>query len=172
MAVPLLQHKSDYLHSGSVDNPKLCHADLSDQIEVWNSKFGQGYQQTIPLRDDLSLIIFDDRLHSPLLINQPGQIEAALKFEFQLVGNKPQQSSFTPNIGPTPVDIRHGQQRKFRLEVSFGPSVFLAHYQRTTDRLSPQTLKSFNKFIELAHYGFFGNHATSPQKALDQILHR
>lgn len=172
MAVHLLQRKSDYLHSGNIDNPKLCHADRSDQISVWNPKFGQGYQQTIPLRDDLSLIIFDDRLHSPLLINQPEQTEASLKFEFQLVGNKSQTSSFTPQIAPASLDMRHGQQRKFRIEVSVGPSALMTYYQRTAEHLSPQALKSCNYFIEISHYGFFGSYAPSPQKALDQILHR
>ena len=172
MAMHLLQRKSDYLHSGSINNPKLCHADLSDQIEVWNPKFGQGYQQMIPLQDDLSLIILDDKLHSPLLINQPVQIESSLKFEFQLVGNKPQQSNFTPQIAPASLDMRHGQQRKFKLEVSFGPSALMAYYRRTAERLSPQALESCNQFIEISHYGFFGCHATSSQKALDQILHR
>ncbi|MGD1852434.1 MAG: helix-turn-helix transcriptional regulator [Cyanophyceae cyanobacterium] len=171
MAVQLLQRQCDYLHSGSVDYPRLCHADVSDQIQVWNSALGQGYQQTIPLRDDLSLVIYDDRSHNPLVINLPGKTKAALNFEFQLAGAT-QHSSFSPQLGPISLDIRHAQQHRFRIEVSFGPAAFMTYYQRIADRLSPQALQSFNRFIELTHYGLFGSRATSSSQALNQILNR
>ncbi|MGD1939039.1 MAG: helix-turn-helix domain-containing protein [Cyanophyceae cyanobacterium] len=170
MAVPLLQNKSDYLHSGSADDPRLSHADLSDQIQVWNSAFGQGYKQTIPLRDDLSLVIGDDKINNPLVISSPGRKDAALNFEFQLSGAASQQSSFSPQLGPMALDMRHAQQRTFRIEVLVGPSAFMTYYQRITDRLSPQALTSLNQFIELAHYGLFGGRPDSPRQALEQML--
>ncbi|MEO1126381.1 MAG: hypothetical protein AAFX95_20275 [Cyanobacteria bacterium J06639_16] len=59
MAIQFFNQKSDYLHCGSPDDPQLFHADSSDQIQVWSPQVGQGYMQTIFLREGLSLVILD-----------------------------------------------------------------------------------------------------------------
>ncbi|MGD1908227.1 MAG: helix-turn-helix transcriptional regulator [Leptolyngbyaceae cyanobacterium] len=68
------------------------------------------------------------------------------------------------------MDIWPAQQRQFKVEISFGPSRVMTYYQDIAERLSPQALTSFNKFIELCHYGLFGKDAASPRMALSQVL--
>ncbi|MEM7796716.1 MAG: helix-turn-helix transcriptional regulator, partial [Cyanobacteria bacterium P01_C01_bin.118] len=73
---------------------------------------------------------------------------------------------------PVSLDIWPAQQHQLKIEIVFGPAALMSYYQRIVERLSPQALSSFNKFIELSYFGLFGNHADSPQKALSQILSR
>ncbi|MEM7061886.1 MAG: AraC family transcriptional regulator [Cyanobacteria bacterium P01_B01_bin.77] len=170
MAIRFSNQISDYLVSGSYQDSRLFHVDTSDQIQVWAPQVGQGYIQEIPLREDLSLVILDYTMHKTVLMNLPRRQKASLNFEFQLAGAIPKQSSFKPHIGPASLDVWPAQQHQFRVEIVFGLSSLITYYQRIAERLSPQALTSFNKFIELSYFSLFCNRADSPQAALNQIL--
>ncbi|MEL6401219.1 MAG: AraC family transcriptional regulator [Cyanobacteria bacterium J06626_4] len=171
MASRFLNQVSDHLHSGSPSDSRLFHADPSDQIQVWSPQVGQGYVQTIPLREDLSLVIVDDTMHNAVLMNTCKQ-EAALEFEFQLAGATPGQSSLAPHFGMRGPNTRPAQQRRFKVEIFFGPSAFMTYYQLIAERLPPQALNLFHKSVECMHRSQFGHQAASPQAALTQILSR
>lgn len=171
MAVRLLNRVSDFLHPGSFHDSRLFHADSSDQIQVWSSQVGQGYVQTIPLREDLSLVIVDDTMHNTVLMNTHKQ-EASLEFEFQLAGSTPGKSSLVPHLGMSGLNIRPAQQRRFKVEIFFGPSAFMTYYQLIAERLPPQALSLFHKSVEWTYRHQSGDQATSPQAVLTQILSR
>ena len=171
MASRFLNQVSDHLHPGSPSDSRLFHADPSDQIQVWSPQVGQGYVQTIPLREDLSLVIADDTMHNAVLMNTCKQ-EAALEFEFQLAGATPGQSSLAPHLGMKGPNTRPAQQRRFNVEIFFGPSAFMTYYQLIAERLPPQALSLFHKSVECMHRSQVDHQAVSPQAALTQILSR
>ncbi|MEO1348177.1 MAG: helix-turn-helix transcriptional regulator [Cyanobacteria bacterium J06635_15] len=168
MTIRFLEQESDYLHPGSPSDSRLFHADSSDQIRVWSPQMGQGYIQTISLREDLSLVIFDYTTNTTL-INTLDK-ETSLEFEFQLAGSAPGQSSLAPHFGLGGLNIRPAQQRQFKVEIFFGPSAFVTYYQLIAERLSPQALNLFHKSVQALHHNQFGHPAASPQAALSQIL--
>ena len=171
MASRFLNQVSDHLHPGSPSDSRLFHADPSDQIQVWSPQVGQGYVQTIPLREDLSLVIADDTMHNAVLMNTCKQ-EAALEFEFQLAGATPGQSSLAPHLGMKGPNTRPAQQRRFNVEIFFAPSAFMTYYQLIAERLPPQALSLFHKSVECMHRSQVDHQAVSPQAALTQILSR
>ena len=171
MAIRFLNPRSDYLHPGNPNDSRLFHGDSSDHIQVWSPQVGQGYLQTIPLREDLSLIILDYTMYNTVLTHIPKQ-ETSLEFEFQLAGSASGQSSLAPHFGPGDLSIGPAQQRQFKVEVFFGPSAFMAYYQLIAERLPPQALNLFHKSVQRLHHTQFGYQATSPQAALTQILAR
>ncbi|MEM9450713.1 MAG: hypothetical protein AAGA75_19585 [Cyanobacteria bacterium P01_E01_bin.6] len=67
VAVRVLDRDSDYLRPGHSSDSRLFHADSADHIQVYSPDIGQGYIQTIPLRDDLSLVILDHTFHDTLV---------------------------------------------------------------------------------------------------------
>ena len=165
----VLHHRENWLLPGSPDDSRLFHADPSDQIQVWSPQVGQGYVQTIPLQEDLSLVIVDDTMHNILLMNTYKQ-QASLEFEFQLAEPAPGQSSLTPHFEMRGLNIRPAQQRRFKVEIFFGPSAFMAYYQLIAERVPPQALNLCHKFVQRLHCSQFGCQAASPQAALSQIL--
>ncbi|MFG6101424.1 AraC family transcriptional regulator [Leptothoe sp. EHU-05/26/07-4] len=170
MTSRFLNPRSNYLHPGSPDDSRLFHGDSSDQIQVWSPQVGQGYLQTIPLREDLSLVILDYTMRNTVLTHIPKQ-RASLEFEFQISGSAPGQSGLTPHYGLGDLNIEPAQQRQLKVEIFFfGPSAFMAYYQLIAELLPFQALDIFHKSVQCMHHAQFGYQAISPQAALIQIL--
>ena len=169
MAIRFLNQASDYLHPGSPCDSRLFHADASDQIQVWSPQLGRGYVQTIPLQDELSIVIHNYTTHNTLIVEAP-ELHNHLQFAFHLTGWAAGQSFFCPDFGLRWLDIWPAQTPTCRVTVAFGPSAFATYFQSVIERLSPDVSATVWKGVQFLHHHQIGCSAPSPQAALDQIL--
>ncbi|MEO1294421.1 MAG: AraC family transcriptional regulator [Cyanobacteria bacterium J06636_16] len=169
MAIRFLNRKSDYLHPGSPNDARLFHSDVSDQIQIWSSQVGQGYSQTIPLRDDLSLIILDYEMQDTLIIDSL-ELDVCLEFSCHLAGKTMGQSAITLQHGLRKFGIFPAQQRVVKVEVFFQPPSFGVYCHAVLDCLPTQEKDIIYKWVDTLYQHQFGHPAASPQAALDYFL--
>ena len=169
MAVRVLQQTCDYLQSGSLNDSRLFHADSSDQVQVWSPQVGQGYIQTIPLREGLSLVILDYTLHNTLVRCTPG-LNQSLEFSFHLAGTASGRSFSAPHLGNRKLNVCQSQTRWFKVEVLFSPPNFVPYSQALVEHFLPQDQTILYKWVDWIHRCRYGYAAPSPQAAFAQIL--
>ncbi|MEO1348181.1 MAG: AraC family transcriptional regulator [Cyanobacteria bacterium J06635_15] len=170
MAIQFFNQKSDYLHCGSPDDPRLFHADSSDQIQVWSPQVGQGYMQTIFLREGLSLVILDYSIHNAFS-RKATRRSPFLEFEFQLEGPAAGQSAFVPQvIQPDSFGLRSVQPRQFNVEVIFSAPLLKPYAYAVVEHLPPQDRSTLYDWANWVYRSQHGYAARSPQAAFDYIL--
>ncbi len=171
MALQFFNQVSDYLHPGSPSDSRLFHADPSDQIQVWSPQVGQGYTQTIPLQEGLSLVIMDYAIHSTCLSRVPGPQGRWLELEFQMVGPGAGQSRFLPYLGSqNGLNVRPAQPPQFRVEVICRPPLFESYSQTLIEHMAPQDQAILYDWAHWVHRSQRGYRAASSQRAFGQIL--
>lgn len=169
MAIRFLNRKSDYLQPGNPDDSRLFHADDSDQIKLWPAKIGQGYTQTIPLREDLSLIILDYEMQDTLIIESL-ELDICLEFSCHLAGETMGRSVITLQHGLRKFSILPAQQRVIKVEIFFKPPSFGTYCRAILECLPIQDQNIIYKWIENLYQYEFGCPAVSPQAALTHFL--
>ncbi|MBE7385516.1 MAG: helix-turn-helix transcriptional regulator [Leptolyngbya sp. SIO1E4] len=169
MAIRFLNQASDYLHSGSPDDARLFHADSSDQIQIWSPQMGQGYTQTIPLQEGLSLVILDYTSYDTFLHSVQG-LNQRLEYTFHMAGPTSGQSFASPHLGDSVFNVRQPQKRLFRVEIFFSPPSFMPHLQALIEHQLPQDQTTLYRWANWVHRYQYGYAAPSPQTALTQIL--
>lgn len=169
MAIQFLNQKSDYLRPGSPNDARLFHSDVSDQIKIWSSQVGRGYSQTIPLRDDLSLIILDYEMQDTLIIDSL-ELDVCLEFSCHLVGKTIGQSAITLQHGFRRFGILPAHQRVIKVEVFFKPPSFRTYCRAVLECLPIQEQDIIYKWIENLYQHQFGQSPVSPQAASDYFL--
>ena len=169
MAIRFLNQASDYLQPGSPHDSRLFHADPSDQVQVWSSQMGQGYTQTIPLREGLSLVILDYTLHDIFLHSVKG-LNQRLEYTFHVAGPTSGQSFASPHFGDRVLNVRQPQKRLFRVEIFFSPPSFMPHLQALIEHQLPQDQTILYRWANWVHRYQYGYAAPSPQTAFTQIL--
>ena len=169
MATRFLQHKSDYLHPGSPDDTRLFHSDASDQIKIWSPKIGQGYSQTIPLRDDLSLVILDYEMQDTLIIDSLG-LGACLEFSNHLAGKTSGQSVISLYLGLRRFSILLAQQRVVKVEVFFKTPSFETYCHAVLECLPTPDQNIICQWIDNLYRVQLGYSAVSSQAAFDYFL--
>lgn len=169
MAIRLLKQDSDFLHPGSPNDARLFHSDSSDQVQVWSPPIGQGYVQTIPLRDGLILTILDYTIHSTFLSNAPRRNQF-LEFEYQIAKTTFSQSTVFPHIGRKTLGVWKAQQRRFNVEVGFSPPNFAPYSHKVVEHLLPQDQTLLYNLSDWIHRHHHGCSAPSPQAAFNQLL--
>lgn len=132
---PHLIRTLDWLEPGDPSHPGLLHSDRNDLVQICPPHLGQGYVQSIPLRDDLTLVIIDYTLNQPLLIDAPRE-HGLLEFEFQLSGQDAGQSFIVPYFGLRELGVRPANKRIFKVEVFFKPPTLNTYFQDFTQGLS------------------------------------
>ncbi|MGD1904397.1 MAG: helix-turn-helix transcriptional regulator [Leptolyngbyaceae cyanobacterium] len=163
-----LNHSQDWLLSGSHQDPRLFHADSSDQVRVVPPHLGQGYRQTIQLRDDLSLTIHDYQLSDELVMEHPGESDR-LEFEFHLPGSAGAgKSEFVPRFGFKQLTI-HQAKRIFKFEIVFQQPSLMAYFQAVSDRLPPRTQAIAERFKQ-AWWQLLGRPSMPPGETFNQML--
>ena len=144
----VVDHYEDWLLKGSPDEVRLFHAARSDQILLYPSHVGQGYRQNISLRDDLTLVIMDYRLHRDVVF-APHRPTVEAKFEFPLAGGTGQPSRFMAITEAKSLGTLVAHQRIFEIEVIFkGYDAILAYTQACVERLPHQTQQIFEDTIQ------------------------
>lgn len=137
-AYPVLNRYRDWLLLGSSDDPRLLHADPSDEIWLYPSPIGQGYRQNIQLRDNLTLVIVDYSINRPVIYNFPTE-ETGVKFEFPIPQINDQPSRFLPLMASSALGAPPIGKQIFEIEVVFkGHDAFLTLGQSCMERLSHQ----------------------------------
>ena len=169
MAIKVLKHRSDYLHAGSPNNPRLYHVDSSDQIQILSPQVGQGYSQTIPLREGLSLAIIDHSVHETVLSDMPAPRQS-LELSFGIVAPATGFSFIWPNVGQKRLGIWKARQRRFQVEVIFTPPEFVPYGLKTVEHYLPQDQAVVYKWANQIYRHQRYPPAPSPQAALRQIL--
>ncbi|MEM7796120.1 MAG: AraC family transcriptional regulator [Cyanobacteria bacterium P01_C01_bin.118] len=170
MAIRFFNQKSDYLHCGSSDDPRLFHADSSDQIQIWSPQVGQGYTQTIPLREGLSLVVMDYSVHSTFLYKN-SRCSPFLEFEFQIEGPASGQSAFVPHlVQHDSFGIRSVQPRQLKVEILFSAPMFKTCAHTVVEYFPPQDRAMLHDWASWVYRSQHGYDAKSPQAAFDQIL--
>ncbi|MEM1256791.1 MAG: AraC family transcriptional regulator [Cyanobacteria bacterium P01_H01_bin.21] len=170
MAIQLLKQESDYLHPGSPNDARLFHSDSSDQVQVWSPQIGQGYIQTIPLREGLSLNIIDYVIHNTPILRYIPERNQFLEFEFRIAGPASGQSAVYPQIGWKMLGVWTTQQRQFKVEVGFSPPNFAPYSHKVIEHLFPQDQTLLYNLADWIHCHQHGCSAPSPQAAFNQIL--
>lgn len=169
MAIRFLNRKSDYLYPGSPEDPRLFHSDASDQIKIWSPEIGQGYSQTIPLRDDLSLMILDYEIQDTLIIDSPG-LDICLEFSCHLAGKTARRSVVTFHLGLRRFSFLPAQQRVIRVEVFFKPPSFATYCRAVLECMPPQDRNIIYNWVDNLYQYQFGHSAVIPQAALTHFL--
>ena len=169
MATQFIKRKSDYLFPGSPDDSRLFHSDVSDQIKIWSPKIGQGYSQTIPLRDDLSLVILDYEMQDTLIINSLG-LGTCLEFSSHLAGKTVGQSVISLYLGLKGFSILPAQQRVVKVELFFKPPSFETYCQAVLECLPTPDQDIICQWIDNLYRAQFGHSAVTSQVALDYFL--
>jgi AraC-like DNA-binding protein len=145
----VLNHWHDWLKPGSLDDPRLFHADAGDRIQIVPPHLGQGYIQEIPLRDDLSLNVHDYQLYDHLLIDPPSE-NSYLELEFYLEGDAHAKHNYAiPYLGCNNGLTIKRARKVLKLEIVFQCSSLMTYYQAFREGLSPRTQIIFERF---AHY--------------------
>ena len=142
----VLNHREDWLLSGSYDDARLFHADPSDQILLYPESVGQGYRQKIQLQDDLTLVIMDYVLHSDVLFDIPGE-SACTKFEFP-IDPGPRYSEFIPIVGFRMLSTGQLKKRVFEIEVVFEGASILTYAQACLERFPAHTQQIVEEIIK------------------------
>ena len=169
MAIQTLHRKSDYLHPGSPNDPRLFHADSADQVQVWSPQVGQGYTQTIPLREGLSLVILDYTTHHTRLRYMSG-LNQCLEYTFHIAGPTSGQSFSSPHLGEGEFGVWQSQQRQLKVEILFSAPNFMSHLQTLTEHLLPQDQAVLYDWANWVHRHRYGYAAPSPQATFAHIL--
>lgn len=170
MAIRFFKQASDYLYSGSHQDSRLVHVDSSDQIKVWSPHVGQGYIQTIPLQEELSLVILDYAIHSTFFCNSSGR-NRCLEIEFQLAGPAAGQSTFLPCFAPqNGLGSQLAQPRQFKVEIVFSPPMFESYSQALVEHMASQDQKILYDWADWVHFSQRGYGAKSARSAFAQIL--
>ncbi|MEM9818135.1 MAG: helix-turn-helix transcriptional regulator [Cyanobacteria bacterium P01_D01_bin.6] len=142
-----INHWSEWLIPGSPEDSRLFHGESSDRVWICPPHLGQGYIQEIPLREDLSLNIYDYQLHQNLLIDEPGQANR-LEFEFYLEGDQlANHSSIVPCLGFKDLTVKQ-TRRVFKLEIVFQCPSLMTYCRAFRERLSPRNQIIFERFID------------------------
>lgn len=169
MAASSLKHQSEYLKLGYQDDPRLFHADASDQVQTWLTPYAEGYSQTIPLRDDLSLIILDQTVHETLIF-KASESSRYFEFSFHLAGKTAGKRMFSPEYIREGITILPVQKRSFKVEVICKPPAF-AHYGQAVFEHAPEPFQSLAyDWANFVHRYQLGCDAASYQTAFQQIL--
>ena len=169
MAIKTLHRKSDYLHSGSLNDLRLFHVDSFDQVQVWSPQVGQGYTQTIPLQEGLSLVILDYTTHHTRL-RYTSKLNQFLEYTFHIAGPTSGQSFSLPHLGGRESSVWQSQQRQFKVEVFLSAPNFMSHLQALTEHIVPQDLAILYDWANWVHCYWYGYAAPSPQATFTQIL--
>ena len=139
MTTPLiLNHRENWLLQGSPNDPRLLHSDPSDRVLVYPSHVGEGYRQTIRLREDLALVILDYKLKRDVVVKVPRE-KACAKFEFPVANANAGYSHFVPNMGLGGVTAGCTGKRVFEIEVVFKRAAIKDYVQACLERLPSQT---------------------------------
>lgn len=167
----LLQLKrwEDWLQPGSPDDSRLLHSDPSDYISVCRPQFGQGYIQSIPLRDDLWINILDYTLTDDLVMDA-AVAGNHLEFEFPLTGALAGYSFFIPNFGFKGLTIWRAQQRVFKVEVFFRWSTLISYFQAFIARLSPHAGSVAERMIQAMYRHQSGGSLSTPDRMLSRVM--
>ena len=171
MAIRFFNQKSDYLHCGSSDDPRLFHADSSDQIQIWSPQVGQGYTQTIPLREGLCLVVMDCSIHSTFVYKNP-RYSPFLEFEFQIEGPAAGQSMFMPHLvqSQNSFGIRSVHPRQLKVEVLLSAPLLKTYAHIVVEHLPPQDRAMVHSWANWVYRSQRGHEPKSTQAAFDQIL--
>ena len=171
MVLQFFNQASDYLQAGGSDDPRLLHAESSDCIQVVSPQVGQGYIQTIPLQEGLSLVILDYAIHSTCLSSVPGYQQRCLELKFQVTGPAAGRSSFLPHLGSLDrFGLRPAQPRQVKVEIIVSPPLFEPYSQKLIEHLAPQDQTILYDWAHWVHRSQRGYRATSSQSAFNQIL--
>ena len=170
MAIPFFNQKSDYLHPGDPGDPRLFHADPSDQILVWSPQVGDGYQQIIPLQAGLTLAILDCSIHRTFSYRPPRQ-SPFLEFEFQLEGPAAGQSTFVPHVFQRDgASVRTVHRRELKIEVLLAGPLLKSYAHTVVEHLPPQDQATLYSWASQVYRDQRGDTAKSPQAAFDYVL--
>ena len=171
MAIRFLNQVSDYLQPGSPDDSRLFHADSSDQVQVWLPQVGEGYMQTIPLQEGLSLAILDYKVHSTFLSHYPRRSQF-LEFEFCITGPASGRSTFY-----RPIDLnslfavcKPQQQRQLKVEICCRPPFFMPYLHQVFEHLASQEQQLLYTWADQVYRSQLGYGATSPQAVFQQMM--
>ncbi|MEM0981754.1 MAG: helix-turn-helix transcriptional regulator [Cyanobacteria bacterium P01_H01_bin.58] len=134
----VLNHRENWLLKGNPNDPRLLHADPSDEILIYPAYAGQGYRQNIRLSEDLTLVIMDYRLHQDMVFDIY-QETACNKFAFPLNNSRIQQSQFISVLGFRELIAPKVRRQVFKVEVVFKHASMLTYGYACFDRLPPQT---------------------------------
>ncbi|WP_088241453.1 helix-turn-helix transcriptional regulator [Calothrix rhizosoleniae] len=150
----------DYFIPGEISDTRLLHSDISDQIRVCPSQFGQGYIQKIHLREDLVLQIIDYTPNHNLLTDS---IDGGncVEFEFQLAGRDAGYSFFFPHSRVRYFNVIAAQQRIFKVEVFFKAPSFCRYCNQFIECLSPPLQQLLQEIIQSIHHYQVGRYVTS-----------
>ncbi|NEQ42338.1 MAG: hypothetical protein F6K00_01770 [Leptolyngbya sp. SIOISBB] len=170
MAIPFFNQESDYLHPGDPSDPRLFHADPSDQILVWSPQVGDGYQQIISLQAGLKLAILDCSIHRTFSYRPPQQ-SPFLEFEFQVEGRAAGQSTFVPHVCQRDgVGVRAVQRRELKVEVLLAAPLLKSYAYTVVEHLPPQDQATLYGWASWVYRYQQGYTAKSPQAAFDYVL--
>ncbi|MEM6521271.1 MAG: AraC family transcriptional regulator [Cyanobacteria bacterium P01_C01_bin.70] len=170
MTIQFFKQKLDCLHPGSLDDSRLFHADPSDQVQVWLPQVGQGYEQTIPLREGLSLKILDYTRHSTFLSHYPRR-NKFLEFEFHIAGPASGHSTFYPPLAQnSPVGVWQTQLRRLNVEVILCPPFFSPYLHKVFEHLASQDQNLLYRWANWGYRSQLGYAAASPQAAFQQMI--
>lgn len=171
MALQFFNQASDYIQSGGSDDPRLLHAESSDHIQIVSPQVGQGYIQTIPLQEGLSLVILDYAIHSTCLSSVPGFQQRCLEITFQVTGPAAGRSSFLPHLGlPDRFGLRPAQPRQVKVEIIVSPPLFESYSQKLVEHMAPQDQDILYDWAYWVYRAQQGYRAPSSQAAFEQLL--
>ncbi|MEM9770504.1 MAG: helix-turn-helix transcriptional regulator [Cyanobacteria bacterium P01_D01_bin.73] len=143
----VVDHHTNWLLPGSPDDPRLFHADPSDQILLYPDPIGQGYRQSIQLRDDLTLVIMDYEIHREVLFNSWLDQEFTTKFEFPISQSNERTSDVLPVFSSHFLNALHRGQQVFEVEVIFRGQSSLPYLQNCVERYSSRTQQLIKETI-------------------------
>lgn len=166
---PYLIRTLDWLEPGDPSYAGLLHSDRSDSVQICPAQLGQGYVQSIPLRDDLNLVIIDYTLNQPLLIDAPRE-HGLLEFEFQLAGREPGQSLIMPYFGLRGVGVRPAHQRLFKVELFFKSPTLNTYFQDFTQGLSASVQQTIEAVLQQLCRQRWGQSPSSFVATLDRLM--
>ena len=170
MAIRFFNQESDCLHPGNLHDSRLFHADPSDQVQVWSPPAGQGYKQTIPLQEGLSLIILDYTTPEDTLLCPAPGLNQCLECEFHITRSTSGQSLYQPYFGQKALRIWQPRKRRFKVEIFFSAPHFVPYSKAFIERFLPQDQTLLYNWADWFHRYRLGYAAASPQDAFTQIL--
>jgi len=155
--------------SGSPDDPRLLHSDISDRIRICPSHRGRGYRQEISLEKGLSLQILHYELCEDFSFISSHACPC-LEFEFRLAGPRAGSSCILPYLGFDLLGLRRANVRVFKVEVLCKGSVFAERLRGAIARLPQRPQRILERAIRHLQFRQVGRSASQIETVIDYIL--
>lgn len=145
----------DFYLPGSPNDSRLLHSDASDKVFVHPSHLCQGYEQSIFLEDDMTLILIDQTITQAVMVDAQ-DYGNSIEFEFQLAGLGAGYCSFMPHLCHRHLSCLRPAKRTFKVEVFFKQPALRTQLQNFVNNLSPRQQAIAERFFRAMHRYYNG----------------